>query len=148
MKITLRLLFALMLGAFALAARPALAADAGTAVKGMLIVASKQAGESDKRLASYEGTLRNILPGGYQTFRLLGEGSASAPAGGQATLNLAQGHRLELAAQGGANFNIRWLRGNAVLMEQPVRLNRGSPSVLGGPTAAEGEVFAVILIAN
>lgn len=144
---TLRFLFALVLGAFALAA-PALAADGGTSVRGLLIVASKTAGETDKRLAAYEGTLRNILPGGYQTFRLLGEGSATAPAGGQATLNLAQGHRLELAAPGGANFNIRWLRGNAVLMEQPVRLNRGSPSVLGGPAAGEGEVFAVILISN
>ena len=145
MKTTLRLLFAFMLGVLALA-RPAPAADGATNVRGLLIIASKQPGETDKRLASYEANIRNMLPGGYQTFRLVGEGSASVPAGGKATLNLAQGHRVELSAEGGGRFSMRWLRGGDVLMEELRSLN--SPLVLGGRASGDGGVFALLLMAN
>lgn len=130
----------------------AAAAD-NTSVRAILIVASNQKGGSDPKLAPYESTLRRILPRGFESFRFVGEGSAHLAIPGRATVTLAQGHRLELEGERSearrVRLNVRWLSGRSVLMEQPISVPRGTPSVLGGPAwGNKGEVCAVIVIAN
>lgn len=145
------LLIALLIGTL-LAPTAALAAESAS-IRAILITASPKKGESDRRLARYEGTLRQVLPGSFQSFRFVGEGSASLPIPGNASVSLGRGHRLELEGEraGGRDVRMsaRWLSGGNELMNQPLRASRGTPTVMGGPSAGgDGEVWAVLIIAN
>jgi hypothetical protein len=125
----------------------ALAAD----VRGILVIASNQRGESDARLSDYEPTLRRILR--FESYKVAGEGAASLSAPGKATLTLGRGHALKIDAEKSEGKNVRlrvqWQDGSRSLMDTGLSLRPGVPAVLGGPsTGKEGEVWAVILIAN
>src|SRR6476659_10177383 len=65
------------------------AAGQAATVNAILIVASKQPGRTDPRLAAYEGILRDNLR--FESFRYVGEGSATVPAGGRGSISLPQG---------------------------------------------------------
>lgn len=137
---------------FAAAPLTSLAAESAS-IRAILIVASNQKGGSDPKLAPYEPTLRRILPKGFESFRFMGEGSASLAIPGRAGIALAQGHSLELDGEKSearrVRLNVRWLNGRTVLMEQPISVARGTPSVLGGPAwGNKGDVCAIIVIAN
>ena len=62
-------------------------------IRGILVAASNAKAPSDGRLAAYEPTLRRILR--FESYRFLGEGSASLNVPAQGQLSLGQGHRLE-----------------------------------------------------
>jgi hypothetical protein len=148
----MRIITLLLALLFAAAPVTSLAAESAS-IRAILIVASNQKGGSDPKLAPYEPTLRRILPKGFESFRFMGEGSASLAIPGRAAIPLAQGHRLELEGEKSearrVRLNVRWLSGRNVLMEQPVAVARGTPSVLGGPAWGDkGDVCAVIVIAN
>lgn len=117
-------------------------------VRALLVIASKQPGDSDRRLAFYEPTLRRILR--FESFRLAGEGRADLAATGKATINLGHGHALEIVSEGGAShFTINWMVDQQTLMNTGLTLRPGVPAVLGGPsTGKDGEVWAVILTAD
>jgi hypothetical protein len=136
--------------AFAATGGPALAADR-VSVRAILIVASPQKGASDPKLAPFEATLRRILR--FETYRAVGEGSASVADGGRATLSLGQGHSLELSGDKSAaretRVRLRWRHGGRELMNTALALPSGRPAVLGGPAHGDkGDVWAVIIIAN
>lgn len=132
--------------------RLAAAADGGPAhVRALLVVASNQRGETDGRLSAYEPTLRRLLR--FESYRLAAEGSANVASSGKASVNLARGHSLELSLEKSEGKTVRlqvaWRDGGRSLMNTGLVLQPGVPAVLGGPsTGKEGEVWAVILIAD
>lgn len=142
---TIRLILPLFLlcGA-ALLAR---AAD-GARIHAILITASNSPGETDRRLAAYEPTLKRILR--FESFRFVGEGSTSLPSPGTGNISLGRGHRLELESEGGGRglrVKVRWMSGGSSVMDTGLSLRPGVPAVLGGPESGkEGEVFAVLVI--
>jgi hypothetical protein len=143
---TTRLLFSLLL--FAGLTLTGHAAERAT-VRGILISASNEKGESDRRLASYEPTLRRILR--FESYRFRGEDSASLAVAEKGRLSLGDGHQLDVETErveGKAiHVRVRWTSGGRSLMNTGLVLNAGVPAVLGGPaTGNKGEVYAVILI--
>lgn len=120
-------------------------------VRALLVIASNQHGASDTRLADYEPTLRRILR--FESYRLAGEGSAHLAVPGSAGVSLGRGHALELGCEAsdakGVHLRVRWQDGSRSLMNTGLVLRPGVPAVLGGPSSGkEGEVWAVILVAN
>lgn len=142
---TLRLLLALLLTATACGT---LRAAERTSLRAILVAASNEKGASDRRLAAYEPTLRSILR--FESYRFLGEGSATLSVPAEGTLSLGQGHRLEIETEGSGKGAIRlrvaWYDGDQVLMRTVITQRPGVPSVLGGPRRGDGEVYAVIVI--
>lgn len=142
--IRLTLLFALLCG-LTLAAR---AADRAS-LQGILISASNEPGQTDRRLAPYEPTLRRILR--FESYRHLGDDSTSLDIPAQGSLSLADGHELEVTTEKtdgkSIHVKVRWTAGGRTLMNTGLVLRPGVPAVLGGPsTGNKGEVYAVILI--
>jgi len=142
--IRLILLFATLAGLVTLAR-----AAERSSVQGILISASNESGETDRRLAPYEPTLRRILR--FESFRFLGDGSATLAVSEPSHLSLGSGHELALTTEsieGNAiHVRVRWSSGGRTLMNTGLVLRAGVPAVLGGPaTGNKGEVYAVILI--
>lgn len=118
-------------------------------IQGILVVASDKPGPSDESLAPYEPTLRRLLR--FESYRKAGEGTVSFKVPGSGVINLGGGHRIEMKSEESSSWQvrerIRWLQGDRVLQNTVVVLSRGSPVVLGGPSAGKpGEVYAVILV--
>ena len=131
----------------------AMAADRnGATVRAILVVASNQSAKSDPRLAPYEPTLRRILR--FESYRIVGEGSAVLARSGNAIVALGRGHTLDLEAEksdgeGGVHVRVRWQEGGRTLLNTGLVLRPRLPTVLGGPSAGkEGEVLAIILVAD
>jgi hypothetical protein len=147
MKTILRLTLLLaVLGGFTVAARAAQAS-----VQGILLTASNEAGQTDRRLAPYEPTLRRILR--FESFRFLGEDSTSLEVPASGNLSLGDGHALEVTTESSdgksVHVKVRWTAGGRTLMNTGLVLRPGVPAVLGGPSSGNkhpGEVYAVILI--
>ncbi len=136
---TIRLI--LLLAAFAGLFASAQAADAG--VKGILISASNEKGDSDSRLAAYVPNLRRILR--FESFRFLGEDSASFSVPGSGELYLGNGQTVSLEAESADGKTLLKVRWGGVRHEYI--LQRGGTTVLGGSsTGKKGEVYAVILV--
>jgi hypothetical protein len=140
MKTTRLILVLACLAGFFSAARAAESAS----VRGILISASNESGASDRRLAAYEPNLRRILR--FESFRFLGEDSASLAVPAKGTLSLGEGQQVELATESSDGrtvlLKVRW---GGVRHEYV--LQRGGTTVLGGPsTGRKGEVYAVILV--
>lgn len=127
-----------------LAAWPAalFAAGGGASVHAIMIVASNAKGGTDPKLAPYEANLRRILR--FESYRSVAEGSATVAAGGDATITLTRGHRIELKAEGGS-VHATWFDGGRKVVA--LALPPGKPSILGGPSWGDkGEVCAVIIV--
>jgi len=137
----------LLLSLFALASLvPAVHAANGVTVHGMLISASNESGESDRRLSAYVPNLRRILR--FESFHLLGEDTASFGVPASGTLDLGNGHRVELTSESSDGktvlLKVRWGAGN---VRHEYVLQRGVPTILGGPSSGKkGEMYAVILV--
>ncbi len=123
---------------------------AKTAIEAVLVVASKSPGKPDPRLAAYDATLRRVLR--FESFQYIGRDRAALAIPGEGSLDLGGGQRLKLKTTPGADQRLRvqvsWFDGPRALMDTGLVLRPGVPAVLGGPARAEGEVYAVILIAN
>ncbi len=143
---TLRLTFLLaVLGGLALAVHAAERAS----FQGILISASNEPGQTDRRLEQYEPTLRKILR--FESYRHLGDDSTSLDIPAQGSLSLGAGHSLEIATESSdgkaIHVKVRWITGGRTLMNTGLVLRPGVPAVLGGPsTGNRGEVYAVILV--
>ena len=144
MKTILRLVFLFVVLAVPLASLRA--ADAS--VQGILITASNQPGQTDRRLAQYEPTLRRILR--FESYHYVGEDSAHLDVPASGTLSLGDGHELEITTEHAdgksVQVKVRWSSGGRTLMNTGLTLRAGVPAVLGGPSTSKGEVYAVILI--
>ena len=144
MKTILRLTF--LLAAFAGLFASVRAAD--TSVQGILLTASNESGQTDRRLAQYEPTLRRILR--FESYHYIGEDSANLSVPASGNLSLGDGHQLEITTERAdgksIHVKVRWLSGGRTLMNTGLTLRPGVPAVLGGPAGSKGEVYAVILI--
>lgn len=146
MKTILRLFLLLAaLAGFTLAAR----AEGRASLQGILISASNEPGQTDRRLAPYEPTLRRILR--FESYRFLGDDSATLNVPASGGLSLGDGHELAIATESNdgksVHVKVRWTAGGRTLMNTGLVLRPGVPAVLGGPsTGNKGEVYAVILI--
>ena len=120
-------------------------------IRGILVSASNERGESDRRLASYEPNLRRILR--FESYRFLGEDSATLNIPEKRQLSIGAGHHLEVETENSdgrsIHIRVRWVAGGRTLMNTALVLRPGVPAVLGGfPTGNKGEVYAVILIGH
>ncbi len=145
MKVILRLslLFAAFAGLFGYARA------ASASLEGILITASNEPGQTDRRLAAYEPTLRRILR--FESYHYVGGDSASLAVPASGSLSLGDGHELQVTtehADGRAvQVKVRWSARGRTLMSTGLTLRAGVPAVLGGPsTGNKGEVYAVILV--
>lgn len=148
---TTRLIFTLLLLAFASNFPSVARAAERASIQGILISASNEKGQTDRRLASYEPTLRRILR--FESYRFLGNDNASIGVAEKGHLSLGEGHELEIETESAdgksVHLRVRWLKGGRVLMNTGLVLRTGVPAVLGGPsTGNKSEVYAVILIGS
>lgn len=141
---TNRLILALLLLAavagFATTARAA----GGVTIRGILISASNEKGESDGRLAAYVPNLKRILR--FESFKFLGEDSASLGVPGNGGLSLGGGHHIELSTESAdaktVLLKVHWSAG----VRHEYVLQRGGTTILAGPSTGRGEMVAVILV--
>jgi hypothetical protein len=118
-------------------------------IRGILISASNDHGETDRRLAAYEPTLRRILR--FESYRFLGDDNAAIAVPDKGHISLGEGHELDIETErsDGAtvHLKVRWSKGGRTLMNTGLVLRPGVPAVLGGPsTGNKNEVYAVILV--
>lgn len=118
-------------------------------IQGILIAASNDQGEIDRRLAAYEPTLRRILR--FESYRFLGEDSAAlgVPEAGHLALGYEHQVEIETEKSDGKSIHVRarWTQGGRTLMSTKLVLRPGIPAVLGGPsTGKKSEVYAVIIV--
>ena len=145
MKTILRLTLLLaVLGAISLSARAE-----STSLQGILITASNEPGQTDRRLAQYEPTLRRILR--FESYHYVGADNTSVDVPASGSLSLGDGHQLEVTTERSdgktVHLKVRWTAGGRTLMNTGLVLRPGVPAVLGGPsTGNKGEVYAVILV--
>lgn len=118
-------------------------------VQGTLVVASNKAGRTDDKLAPYEPNLKKVLR--FESYRSAGDGTAQLAMPGVSSIPLGSSHRLELEGlavdRNLVRVRVKWFRGREEVLNTTLRLNRGTPAVLGGPPAeGAGEVYAILLI--
>jgi hypothetical protein len=118
-------------------------------LEGILITASNQPGQTDRRLAQYEPTLRRILR--FESYHYVGGDSTTLNVPSSGTLSLGDGHEIEITTERSdgraVHVKVRWSAGGRTLMNTGLVLRSGVPAVLGGPSTGNGnEVYAVILI--
>jgi len=138
--IRLILLLASLAGLFSVAR-----AAETVAVRGILISASNERGESDHRLAAYEANLKRILHA--ESLHLVGEDSASlaVPSRGQLSLG-GQGVQLTTESADGKTVLLRAQWGS--VRQDYVIQHGGGTTLLIGPAGKGGDVRAVLLIAR
>ena len=117
---------------------------AASNITAILVTASRQPGESDRRLAPYEANLRRILR--FESYKFVGQDRGSVPDDGETTLNVGAGQSLAVAPGDGNQLNVTWRQGGRTLMRTGLVLRPGVPAILGGPgTGTDGEVYAIIV---
>jgi hypothetical protein len=133
---TIRLI--LLLASLAGLASFARAAETVT-VRGLLIAASQEPGESDPRLASYVANLRRI--GRFESFRLLGDDSATLAVPANAALSFG-GQTVQLSTEGGGakpELRARW----GSVDQQIVN---STTMIVGPSTGRKGESYVLLLM--
>jgi hypothetical protein len=108
-------------------------------VRGLLIAASQEPGESDPRLSSYVSHLRRI--GRFESFHLLSDESAAVAVPGNAVLSLGgQTVRLSAESAGGkTELRARW----GSVDQQIVN---STTVIIGASTGRKGESYVVLLM--
>jgi hypothetical protein len=144
-----RLTFSLYLLVLCATLAPVAHAAEHARIQGILISASNDRGETDRRLSAYEPTLRRILR--FDSYRFLGDDSATLGVPENGHLSLGEGNELEIQTESSdgrsVRLKVRWLKGGRTLMSTGLALRPGVPAVIGGPsTGHRGDVYAIILI--
>lgn len=135
MRITQLVLTGLL---FVLAPFTGFAAGGAISVRAISFVASNERGATDPRLAPYESILRSNLR--YESFKYVGESSATVAPGGKASLSAQGAGHIELQADAGGNVRVQ--RGGTVVTVSP-----GRPAVFMGG-GGKGGASGVIVMTN
>ena len=108
-----------------------------TNVTATLIFASSQGNDVDPALRAYESNLKRLLK--YSSYALRGKSNARLSIPGKAGMSLGGGHRVELDAQGSSGnkvrLSVKWSNQRRMLLNTTINQDRGSPIILGGPSA-------------
>jgi hypothetical protein len=145
----IKLTLSLLLAALAL---PQLAhAAEAVSVHTVLIMASKTKAKADPRVAPYEAQLQRNLP--ESSFRFVDEGTTKVSGRGNATISLAQGHRVEIEGEDkntrdGISLKVRWMNGDKVMVSGAFIFERGTPQVIVRRPSDDSEIPIVIVIAK
>lgn len=123
-------------------------AAAGVSVRAILITATNEKREADPKLRPYEAELQRNMP--LSSFRHVGEGNTSVAAGGQGSIGLGRGHKIDVEAEKGGNrLKVNWTGGGRTVMDTTVSFNPGVPVVLvRRPSDDDKETLIVLLIAK
>ena len=115
-------------------------------IEAMLILASNEPAPLDRRLERVDYILRPLLR--FETYRLLGQGSALVPTPGSATIALGDGHVLHLKTgkDRGGRVEVSWQRGDERLLSTSVSLRRGKPAILGGAPQGDGKLIVTLTV--
>jgi len=130
------------------------AADSGRiSVRGILVVASEEAGQPDRRLGAYERNLRQNLPRRFNSVRHAGEGRAQIDVPGEGSISLGQGHSLaiEVLEANGNHIRMRvtWRRGGRVMTNTVINQQPRIPFFhLGSATNDQGEVYGILVVGS
>ena len=112
-------------------------------LKATLILASNESLPLDSRLDKVEYQLRRVF--GFENYTHYGEATTVANVPSTVTMELGHGYRLELTLsprrKGGITAEVRWLRGDVVLISTRVGMQRGVPAILGGPPHEGGNLI-------
>jgi hypothetical protein len=127
----------------------ATAPQLGVNLSAMLISASNEKGESDRRLASYVPNLKSSLR--FESFKLIGEGSARITMPGSTEIALPSGQSVKIEAdyygEGMVWLRVIWMDGSRQVMNVIyAKWQRGKPIVAG--TTRDGENLAIIVTAR
>ena len=127
---------ATLFAALALIASPKSEAQQAN-VSATLIFASNQGNSFDPALKAYESNLKRLFK--YSSYKSQGRSVAQINLPGNSTINLGSGHKLTLNAQAGDKGKIRlsarWSDGRRNLINTTINMSKGSPAILGGPSA-------------
>lgn len=108
-----------------------------TNVSATLIFASSQGDGIDPALRSYESNLKRLFK--YSSYKLRGKSNARLSIPGKASMNLGDGHQVELDAQGSSSnkvrLSVKWSNQRRMLINTTINQDKGKPVILGGPSA-------------
>ena len=117
-------------------------------LKGIMILASDEAGAKDKRLQRFESRLRSLFK--FNSYRHYGEGKATIKLPGKSSFPLGKGHQMEVEAEpmGGnkVRAKVRWLKGSRNLIHTTLVMEKGVSTILGGPSQKEGEGNLIVVL--
>lgn len=112
-----------------------------------LIQASDRQSAQDARLDFIEYQLRRMFR--FEYYRYLGSARASVGLPGTVLLELGNEHRIRAVLTDGGRGRVRasvqWLRGDDVLLNTTVLMNRAAPVVLGGVGHEDGTAIVVLV---
>ncbi len=122
---------------------------AKVSLRGTMILASNEKGPNDPKVKRFEGKLRRLFKFGH--YRHYGAGGTSIDMPGKASFSLGNGFRMQVevspAAKNKIRTGVRWTKGKTTLINTVLVMQKGVPTVLGGPSH-EGGNLIVILEAN
>lgn len=131
---------------FVAAIASASAADS-VSIKGILILASDEVGQTDPSLSKFEPTLRRLFK--FEGYRQIGRASTrmDVPGKGQLTFN-GEVLAIETTGNGGGTVRARvtWRRGGQTMINTTVRMKPGVPTLLGGPSAQGGKGNLIVIL--
>ena len=117
--------------------------------RGTMILALNESGPTDARLSRYEGKLRRLFK--FKQYRHFGQGGVSIEVPGKASFSLGNGYRMQVevspAQKNKIRAGVRWIKGKRNLINTVLVMQKGVPTILGGPTHKGGNLI-VILEAN
>ena len=112
----------------------------------MLILASRDGGPSDAKVKRFEGNLKRLFK--FSSYRHYGEGTGTVTPPGKTRISLGRGFSLEIEVLGEKRNKIRakvqWRRGRTLLINTTVAMEKGTPTVLGGPSHEKGTLIVVL----
>ncbi|MGE9295593.1 MAG: hypothetical protein ACQKBV_04835 [Puniceicoccales bacterium] len=140
----------ILLTAFAFALAPTSAQAQETArIEVILVMASNSGQGVDPSLKPYADTLQRLFA--FNSYQQRDRKQLSIPMPGGQTTNLFGGTTLQLGLQlpadGKLPVDLNWQRGKEKLLRTVLRLNPGTPAIVGGPQA-ENNTGSYLLIVN
>lgn len=127
---------------------PSMAAAEQVTLKAVMILASDEPSPPDGRLASIEPKLRQVFR--YASYRQMGEGSLAVALPGKGTIQLGGGYALDVdaaALEGGRiRTQVTWRKGGARLLSTSAKVQRNSPTVLGGASQGKGKLIVTLVV--
>ena len=115
-------------------------------IEAKMILASNDPAPLDRRLERVDYQLRRILR--FETFRLLGEGSAMVNLPGTTRIDLGSGSHVEIQASGGKDDRVRaqvvWIKDGATMVNTTVSMKREAVVILGGIPHDRGTLIVTL----
>lgn len=121
---------------------------ATSSINVVMIHGSNQNAEVHPRLKQYERNLKRIFK--YTSYDLKGNGNTSVNLPGNSSINIGNGHSVQVRAEpsngGKIKLTVVWAKSGRKLINTTMNVSRGHPTILGGPAARDGNGKLMLLI--